>query len=74
MARVGGVSAGPTERRCCRGGRAVHRGIREGSEEQSLQGLEPDVLGKLFPAPGAGRGDPEAARRRDARPRSAYCG
>ena len=35
--------------------------VREGSEEQSVQDLESDVVGLVFSAPGAGGGDTEAA-------------
>ena len=38
-------------------------GVREGSEEQSVQDLESDVLRQLLPAAGARRGDAEAERR-----------
>ena len=48
-----------------------HRGIREGSERQSLQDLEPDVLGDVLPAPGDGGGDTQAAWRGDPRARGA---
>src|SRR5438034_3885111 len=46
-------------------------GVREGPEGQSLQGLEPDVVGRVLPAPGDGGGDTEAAWRRDPRARGA---
>ena len=41
------------------GGRRVHRGVRDGPEEQPLQDLESDVLGVLLPAAGAARRDSE---------------
>src|ERR1700738_119920 len=39
----------------------LDRGLREGPEEQSVPGLEPDVLGELLAAAGAGGGNTEAA-------------
>src|SRR5664279_2903091 len=60
------------EQRRRRGGRAVHRGVREGSEEQSVQDLESDVLWDLLPATGTGRGDTEAARRWDQNSRHSH--
>ena len=47
--------------------------VREGSEEQSVQDLESDVLGDVLPASGEGGGDPEAAWRRDPNSRGAHC-
>jgi hypothetical protein len=50
---LGCLAQGEREQGRTWGGRAVHRGIREGPEEQSLQDLEPDVVGDLlFPAAG----------------------
>src|ERR1022692_3218809 len=68
---LGRLDQGEREPGCTWGGRAVHRGVREGPEGQSLQDLEPDVLGDLLPAPGDGGGDPQAAWRRDPRARGA---
>src|SRR2546429_4179358 len=45
------------------GGRAVHRGVRGRPEGQPLQGLEPDVVGDVLPAPGEGSGNTEADRK-----------
>ena len=39
--------------------------VRDRSEEQSVQDLEPDELGVVLSASGAGGGDTEAARSRD---------
>ena len=50
---------------CAGCGRGVAGGVREGSEEQSVQDLESDVLGELLSASGAGGGDTEAAWRWD---------
>ena len=61
---LGGVGEGQRRTRVRRGGRAVDRGVREGSEEQSVQDLESDVVGELLSASGAGGGDTEAAWRR----------
>ena len=49
----------------------THRGVREGSEEQSVQDLESDVVGDLFSASGDGGGDTETAWRWDQNPRGA---
>ena len=38
------------------GGRAVHRGLRGAAGGQPLQGLEPDAVGNVVPAAGAGEG------------------
>ena len=46
------------------GGRVLDRGVREGSEEQSVQDLESDVVGELLSAAGAGGGNTETAWRR----------
>src|SRR2546429_8229865 len=61
-AGVGGVQARQGEQGCCRGGRAVDRGLRDRSEEQSLPDLESDVVGDVLSASGASGGDTEAAR------------
>src|SRR5262245_26765875 len=42
----------------------LDRGFRERPEKQSVPGLEPDVLGELLSAGGAGGGDTETAWRR----------
>src|SRR4029453_9216343 len=60
---MGGLSAGQGQSGCTGGGRGDAGGVRQGSEEQSVQGLESDVLGQLLSASGAGGGDTETARR-----------
>ena len=50
----------PGRGRC---GWRVDRGVREGSEEQPLQGLESDVVGLVLPAAGAAGRDTEGRRR-----------
>ena len=58
------MGEGQGEQGCAGGGRVSHRGVREGSEEQSVQDLESDVVGVVLSASGAGGGDTEAAWRR----------
>src|SRR5215203_6698388 len=53
------------------GRRAVDRGVRGGSGSESVQDLEPDVLGLLLPAAGEGGGDTEGRRNRGAGARGA---
>src|SRR6266545_3158127 len=53
---LGGVPAGQGQSRGAGCGRVLDRGVREGSEGQPVQGLEPDVLGELLPTSGAGGG------------------
>ena len=48
--------------------------FEERSQEQSVQDLESDVFGFVFPATGACGGDTEAAWRRHENPRCAYGG
>src|SRR6266496_6181196 len=60
-AGVGGVSAGQGQPGRAGGGRAGHRGVRGGSEEQLVSDLEPDVVGVLLPAAGAGGADTQTA-------------
>src|SRR3954454_8878116 len=62
-AGVGGVKARRAQQGRRGGGRGVHRGLREGSEEQFVQGLEPDVLGNVLSAPGQVGGHTEAGWR-----------
>src|SRR5674476_514335 len=50
---VGGVSASQGQQGCTGRGWADHRGDRDGPEEQSVQGLEPNGVGVLLPACGA---------------------
>src|SRR5881397_1711474 len=61
---MGGLGEGQGEQGCGGCGRLLDRGPREGSEEQSVQDLEPDVFGELLPALGARGGDTEIAWRR----------
>ena len=61
---LGGVGEGQGEQGRTGSGRAVDRGVREGSEGQSVQDLESDVVGVVLPAAGACGGDPEGAWRR----------
>src|SRR5512132_2267383 len=69
---VGGLSEGAGQQGRT-GRRRLHdRDVREGSEEQSLQDLEPDVLGQLLSAPGAGGGGTETAWRRHPGSRGAH--
>src|ERR1035437_507821 len=65
----GRLDQGEREQGRTRGGRAVHRGLREGPERKPVQGLEPDVLGDVLPASGDGGGNTKATRRRDPRAR-----
>src|SRR6185437_3987 len=58
---MGGLSAGQSQSGRAGRGRGDHRGVRQGSEEQSVQDLESDVLGVLFSASGEGGGDTQAA-------------
>src|SRR5690242_14537159 len=69
---VGGLFEGAGQQGSTRGGRLHDRDVREGSEEQSLQDLEPDVFGQLFPAPGAGGGGAKTSWRRHPGARGAY--
>ena len=74
---VGGATRlgeGEGQQGCRRRGWMLHRGFREGSEEQSVQGLESNVLGELLSAAGAGRGDTEAAWRWSPGSGCAHCG
>src|ERR1019366_1001405 len=50
---VGGVSASQGQQGCTRSGWADHRRVRDGPEEQPVQGLEPDGAGGLLPSTGA---------------------
>src|SRR6185312_6273645 len=59
---LGGVEESQGEQGRTGSGRAVDRGVREGSAGQPVQDLEPDVLGVVLPAAGAGGGDREGAR------------
>src|ERR1700719_2107755 len=68
MGSVGGLSAGQSQSGGTGCGRGDAGGVRQGSEEQSVQGLESDVLGQLLSASGAGCGDTDAARRWDESP------
>ena len=65
---MGGLSAGQSQSGRAGGGRGDPRGVRQGSEEQSVQDLEPDVLGVLFSASGDGGGDTQTAWRWDENP------
>src|SRR5664280_1817020 len=56
-AGLGGVSESQGQQGCRRGGWAVHRRLRGGSEEQSVQDLESDVVGDLLSSCGDGGGD-----------------
>ena len=49
---VGGVSEGEGQQGAAGVDGQLDRGVREGSEGEPLQDLEPDVLGKLLSAPG----------------------
>lgn len=69
-----GVGEGESEQGGAGSGRVLDRGVREGPEEQSLSGLESDVLGELLSASGVGGGDTEAARRGNPNSRGAHCG
>src|SRR4029453_262168 len=72
---MGGLSAGQGQSGCTGCGRGDAGGVRQGSEEQSVQGLESDVLGVVLSASGAGGGDTETARRWDENPwRANDCG
>src|ERR1700687_4448832 len=65
---MGGLSAGLSQSGRTGCGRGDAAGVRQGSEEQSVQDLESDVLGVLLPASGDGGGDSEAAWRWDENP------
>src|SRR6185437_837430 len=53
---MGGLSAGQSQSGRAGCGRGDPGGVRQGSEEQSVQDLESDVLGVLFSASGEGGG------------------
>ena len=57
--RLGRLPAGESEPWRCGRGWGVSGGIRDGPEEQSLQGLEPDVVGLVLPRPVPARRDSE---------------
>src|SRR6266545_6583261 len=57
---LGGVGEGQGEQGRTRGGRPLDRGLRSRSEEQPVSDLEPDVVGELLSASGAGGGDTKA--------------
>src|SRR4029453_4901993 len=61
---VGGLSAGAGHQGRTGRGRVLAGGLREGSEGQPVQDLEPDGLRELPAAAGAGGGDTQAAWRR----------
>src|ERR1700676_5385362 len=65
---MGGLSAGEGQSGRTGRGRGGAGGVRQGSEEQSVQDLESDVLRQLFSASGAGGGDTETAWRWDENP------
>src|ERR1035437_4869154 len=58
---VGGVSESQGQQGCTGSGWADHRGGREGPEEQSVQGLEPDGVGGVLSACAACRADSESS-------------
>src|SRR5664280_3295006 len=62
-AGVGGVSESQGQQGCRRGGWAVQRRLRGGSEVQSVQDLESDVVGDLLSACGDGGGDTQDRQR-----------
>src|SRR3954462_9036859 len=55
--RLGGLAQGQGESGRAGSGWPKHRRLREGPEEQSVQGLKPDVVGLLLSAFGARGGD-----------------
>src|SRR5262249_31980502 len=58
---MGGIPAGEDQQGRAGRGRRRERGGREGSEEQPVQDLEPDVLGELLPTPGESGGNTKTA-------------
>src|SRR5580693_9889483 len=72
---MGGLSAGQGQPGCAGCGRGDPRSVRRGSEEQSVQDLESDVIGVLLSTSGEGSGDTETAWRWDETPwRADDCG
>src|SRR3954453_10213305 len=64
--RLGGLAQGQGESGRAGSGWPKHRRLPQGPEEQSVQGLESDVVGLVLSAPGARGGDRKAARRGEA--------
>ena len=71
---LGSVCEGQGEQGCGGGRRGVDRAVRGRPGPESVQDLEPAVVGLVFPAAGEGRGDPQGGRQRGAGARSAYGG
>src|SRR3954451_14483079 len=72
--RLGGLAQGQGESGRAGSGWPKHRRLPQGPEEQSVQGLEPDVVGLLLSASGARGGDRKAARRGEAHTRHPHRG
>src|SRR4051812_8098785 len=70
--RGGGVCEGQEQEGSGWGRRGHGRAVRAGGEEQPVQAVEPDVVGKLLSRPGAVGGDPQEWGSGDEGPRSAY--
>src|SRR5690242_5488133 len=69
---LGGVQEGGGEQGCPGSGRADVGRVRDRSEEQSVQDLEPDELRVVLSASGAGGRDTEAAQFRNQNFRCTY--
>src|SRR3954454_17006847 len=65
---LGSVSTGESQQGCGGSRRSVAGAVRGGPGPESVQDLEPDVVGLLLPAAGEGGGDPQGGRPRGAGP------